>query len=143
MNLKHKEFTTNQRKEYGNVSNNTNRLYELEVEYQNQTTRYSLNDATEGYRGAFAYGSDVVNEHANAVAFGEGTITTSEKQMVIGAYNDKTNTGDCLLVIGNGSNASDRSNALTLDAEGDLTINGEFNAKDGVQTNNGTISAKG
>ena len=103
----------------------TNRIHELAI--KNGDT-YILNDANDDVIDAFAYGTDAKAEHNQAVAFGKGTRTSADKQVVIGAYNKTESTGDCVFVVGNGSEESKRSNAHTLDSFGNATYAGTVSA---------------
>ena len=75
-------------------------------------------DATYGYLMSSVKGS---------VALGTGVKTSSDSnlygQVVLGRCNDNTNQTDKVLIIGNGTNNSNRSNALTVDWDGNLVCN--------------------
>ena len=67
---------------------------------------------------AFGFGTSVGLEAIAATAFGIGTQATKSAQFVLGKYNE-TNS-DALLIIGNGSNNTNRSNALYIDKSGNI-----------------------
>ncbi len=69
---------------------------------------------------AMAIGSSVIVNGANSIALGTRVQSDNDDQMVIGTYNVP---GDYPLIIGNGSYSSDssaRSNALTVDWDGNI-----------------------
>lgn len=69
---------------------------------------------------AMAIGSSVIVNGANSIALGTRVQSDNDDQMVIGTYNVP---GDYPLIIGNGSYSSDssaRSNALTVDWNGNI-----------------------
>lgn len=78
-----------------------------------------------------------LNSEANgdvSFVYGEGLESDEDNISVLGKYNDSSVT-DGLLVIGNGTDDSNRSNALVLDKDGNLEIQGNIEAKN--------ITAKG
>lgn len=80
----------------------------------NETEANALGTHAEGYRTKTDYSYSHVE--------GIGTIATREGQHVSGSYNQEEGTEDCLLVIGKGTDESNRSNALTLNDQGLLTV---------------------
>ena len=78
---------------------------------------------TTGGRPFYRFGVDVA-ETGGAASFvmGVGTEAGYESQLALGTYNQSTT--ELLLMVGNGTSASARSNALTLSKDGDLTIAG-------------------
>lgn len=65
---------------------------------------------------AVSIGSNTQATCDQSQAFGLGTITSKECQMVLGRYN--LEEPDALLVVGNGENEFNRSNALVIDSKG-------------------------
>lgn len=84
----------------------------------------------------------------NNFSFGEGLYTNTENQLVIGQYNVPSATTNQAFVIGNGTSDSQRSNAFTVDYEGNvqagaisatsLTVDGEQVATDSDLTDMAT-----
>jgi hypothetical protein len=72
--------------------------------------------------GATAFGNNTVASAQNSIAAGTGTTTSNTNQVSIGKYNDSQQNS--LFEVGNGLNSSSRSNALTLDANGNLLTSG-------------------
>ena len=72
--------------------------------------------------GATAFGNNTVVSAQNSIAAGTGTTTSNTNQVSIGKYNDSQ--PNSLFEVGNGLNSSSRSNALTLDANGNLLTSG-------------------
>ncbi len=58
----------------------------------------------------------------NAVALGYGLTTAVERQVVLGRLNAPNESA--VLIVGNGS--TDRSNAMTVQADGSITVGGHF-----------------
>lgn len=72
-----------------------------------------------------------LNSEANgdvSFVYGEGLESNEDNISVLGKYNDSSVT-DGLLVIGNGTDDSNRSNALVLDKDGNLEVQGNIEAK--------------
>lgn len=67
-----------------------------------------------------------------------GTIADDDDQTVIGKYNQALKK--LALIIGNGTNDSNRSNALTVDWSGNVNAAGNVNANGGTMT--GTLKVK-
>ena len=84
------------------TDNNLPANYSLNIGYNNSMTYYTL-----------AVGAGLVN----TAPYGAGNI-------VFGKYNISYNTQSYILVAGNGTSASNRSNALMLSSSGDLYIAG-------------------
>ena len=57
----------------------------------------------------------------NTVAFGEGTIASTNNSFVVGKYNDATNF---LFAVGNGADGDHRQNAFGIKTDGSVIING-------------------
>jgi hypothetical protein len=92
-----------------------------------------------------AFGSGSIARNFWASAFGTGSIANSNSQFVVGRYNlqdmepstDYTNNrrfGDYAFIIGNGSTDAARSNALTVDWNGNTKVSGKLY----MNTNPGT-----
>jgi hypothetical protein len=72
-----------------------------------------------------ALGSGSIASGIASTTLGQGTIAASSHSLSIGKFNDRNNSGDnTLFVAGNGSGNDDRSDALRLDFNGNLTIAG-------------------
>ena len=90
---------------------------------------------------ALAAGRDTKAEAVAATALGYGTDATGARSLVAGAYNaPDTNEVDTthgsgarkyLMIIGNGTADTARSNAATLDWDGNLEVAGDVVTKDG------------
>ena len=76
-------------------------------------------------RGArsHAEGLSTVASGIDSHAQNRGTIAASTSQTAIGAYNVEDANDEFAFIIGNGSGNSNRSNALTVDWDGNLTCN--------------------
>ena len=67
---------------------------------------------------------------ANSFAFGSGLVANSRSQHVFGEYNvadtntNANNKGEYIEIVGNGANSSARSNARTLDWDGNEELSG-------------------
>ncbi len=70
-------------------------------------------------------------------AGGNGTIAASDNQYVFGAYNLEDTENKYVHIIGNGTSDSERSNALTVDWNGNLHLTGDVAATD---SNGQTVS---
>lgn len=77
-----------------------------------------------GYAEAGAYG-DLKALGQGSQAFGCGTKTQTEGQMVLGKCNVLDTNGDYALIVGNGTADNARSNAFAIDWNGNLVL---FNA---------------
>lgn len=85
-------------------------------------------------------------EGANAVAKGNlsraqnyGTIASGEAQTAMGRFNVEDTNGNYAVIVGNGTMNSNRSNAMTLDWNGILTVAG-FAASVPVLASKGTFT---
>lgn len=72
--------------------------------------------------GTFAHSEGWLTKATGTAAHagGRGTIATAEAQTAIGIYNAED--ADALFIVGNGTSASDRKNALTVKKDGTLSI---------------------
>lgn len=86
--------------------------------------RFGRGEATGDY--AFSEGSGVASgNHSHAQ--NKGTIAASSNQTSLGRYNIADGTGQYAVILGNGSADDHRSNALTVDWQGNIvcrTVNG-------------------
>ena len=74
--------------------------------------------------GAIASGYNTLASGQNSFAAGNGTVAAGANQIAIGTFNEtKTNS---VLEIGNGADASHRSNAFTFYKNGNLEISGDI-----------------
>lgn len=73
--------------------------------------------------GSVALGKDSAAQAINSVAIGTGITTEGQNQVGLGKYNVIDTTS--LFVIGNGTDDSNRSNALKLDTNANLRISGK------------------
>lgn len=88
------------------------------------------------YAHAEGYSSTASNTAAHAEGWGTtaskayshaqnlGTKAASDSQTALGKYNVEDTNGDYALIIGNGTSDSNRSNALTVDWDGNTTAKG-------------------
>lgn len=83
--------------------------------------------------GSFSAGDNTIARGQYAASFGYHTIAKPYASVVLGRYNDTASissigwyTNDALLIVGNGSSATNRSNAMTLFKNGDITLSGTF-----------------
>lgn len=109
----------------------------------------------EGYEttasGAYSHaeGCDTVASGSSTHAGGHGTVAQRAEQTVIGVYNrldiaGPTSTkGNYVFIIGNGTGAADnnRSNALTVDWEGNVVAAGSITAEDLLVSGNSVSTA--
>jgi hypothetical protein len=73
-------------------------------------------------------GNGTTASGVNAVAMGNNTIAATPNSLTIGRNNNANqNAGGGLFVAGNGNSTGNRSDALVLGLEGDLTISGSLN----------------
>lgn len=86
--------------------------------YKNATVADSNN--------SIAIGTNVQTESNNSVAIGTGLISNSQYQLVQGSYNNTAGSSNLLYVLGNGTNNSNRSNAMTVDKNGNAWIKGDI-----------------
>lgn len=74
-----------------------------------------------------AMGSGTTASAAIATAIGFNTVAATSTSLSVGSYNDANRSSDeTLLVVGNGSSGN-RSDALVLDDQGNLTTSGSVN----------------
>ncbi len=60
----------------------------------------------------------------NALSLGLGTVAKAKNSLVLGQFNDTLSAPTGLLVIGNGTSATNRSNLLTVDVNGNTDVTG-------------------
>ena len=77
-------------------------------------------------QNAFTFGSATTAAGFNTTAFGQGTVAQTASQLVIGKYNilDTVSKESNAFIIGNGTSSDLRSNALTIDWNGNLKTAG-------------------
>lgn len=83
-------------------------------------------------RRSLAAGENVVAYGANSAAFGEAASARSNNQVAIGKYNIEDSNGTYVEIVGNGTSLSNRSNARTLDWDGNEHIAGEYSTPFGI-----------
>lgn len=101
-------------------SNNLNYGYGGHVEGWNNVN-YGFGSHVEGFE-------NICNSNASHVE-GRNNIVSSENQHVCGRYNIEDTAGEYAFIIGNGSLPTSRSNALTVDWDGNVAINNSLNTK--------------
>ena len=72
---------------------------------------------------------------ANSFAFGNGVIAASDNQHVIGNYNIEDNANLYAYIVGNGADNDNRSNAYTLDWNGNAWFAGTVKAANPINDN--------
>ena len=82
---------------------------------------------------ASGFASHAEGEGANATgshshASGSGTIAAGSSQTAIGKYNGEDTAGKYAFIVGNGASTSARSNALTVDWDGNVEASGAIYA---------------
>ena len=77
---------------------------------------------------SFASGYNTVANGKKATALGEGTIATGNNSLVHGRYNIEDTENKYAEIIGNGLDDENRSNAYTLDWQGNATFSGNISA---------------
>lgn len=83
-----------------------------------------------------------VAAHKNAIALGEGSKTSTDNQVVLGKYNkDSETTGD-ILVVGNGTGDTTRSNTFRLSKSGAIVMSSSLSAGGSISTS-GTLTVAG
>ena len=75
-----------------------------------------------GY-GTFAMGTAVETSGSNSIAMGCGIKAKSNYQTAIGKWNVENNNGTYAFIIGNGTADDARSNAMTVDWDGNIIAN--------------------
>lgn len=92
--------------------------------------------------GAHAEGASTVASGMYSHAQNQGTIAAGNWQTSIGKYNEGDSSNSYALIIGNGSDNNNRSNALTVDWNGNVSSSGDIYA-DGDMLATGDISING
>ena len=77
---------------------------------------------------SFASGYNTIANGKKATALGEGTIATGNNSLVHGKYNIEDTENKYAEIIGNGLDDENRSNAYTLDWQGNATFGGNISA---------------
>ena len=95
-------------------------------------TAFGLANSVKGKCG-FAAGNGCISNSENSFSFGEGLRTYGKNVAVFGQYNAYASNGakTYLFAIGNGTSGTARKNALELDLESNLKIEGDLITKDG------------
>ena len=73
--------------------------------------------------GSFAMGTAVRTSGYNSIAMGYGIKASSNYQTAIGKWNVENNNGTYAFIIGNGTADNARSNAMTVDWNGNIIAN--------------------
>lgn len=93
------------------------------------TVASGINSHAEGWgttasgQNAFSGGKNTLASGTNSFANGLSTIAAGAQQVVHGKYNVSDTTS--LMIVGNGTSDTDRSNAYTLDSNGNAWFSGE------------------
>ena len=96
-----------------NIGGNIQQIVEYEI----------LTGITVPITGAFGCGEDLsLIPNVNSFAFGEGLITQSENQLVVGSYNIPD--GEQVFIVGNGTDNNNRSNIFTVNVLGEAYLSG-------------------
>jgi len=95
--------------------------------YQSHAEGYNTN-ATKW--GAHAEGYSTTASGSGSHAQNYGTIASSDNQTAIGRWNIQDDSNSFAFIIGNGSNANNRSNALTVDWNGSVNLPSHVLASD-------------
>lgn len=84
-------------------------------------------------RGSHAYGTAAHAEGLNTATYGknshaqnEGTIARGDSQTALGKYNVQDSNNTYAIILGNGSADNSRSNALTVDWNGNVAVAGDI-----------------
>lgn len=101
--------------------------------YQNLTGALALgshnliknNNVEESLQGAIALGYENESKASGAIAAGLGTIATNPGSFVGGKYNLQDENKEYIAIIGNGQDSTQRSNAFTLNQNGNGWFAGE------------------
>ena len=96
-----------------------------------------LSSSTTGAR-SIAIGYAASTSGTDAIAIGSGTLANGAKQMALGCYNIADTSSTYCLIVGNGTADDARSNAMTVDYNGNLDVTGDIKANN---ITNNTISA--
>ena len=96
----------------------------------------TIADAQWSHAEGYNTTADGLYSHAEGIC----TSAAGEGQLVIGQYNDPDDTS--LFIIGNGSDTTARSNAMTVDATGNTIIYGNLRATNGANINGTVISGQ-
>lgn len=118
---------------YNNIVGTSNASY-LTIEGVGNTGSGSYGHV-EGYR------NEVHGEAAHAEGY--RTIASGDYQHVSGRYNVEDANDDYALIVGGGTDDSNRANILTLDWDGNLSIAGNFSFNVPTPVNPGDIMTKG
>ena len=95
-------------------------------------TAFGLANSVKGKCG-LAAGNGCISNSENSFSFGEGLCTYGKNVAVFGQYNAYASNGakTYLFAIGNGTSGTERKNALELDLESNLKIEGDLITEDG------------
>lgn len=96
-----------------------------------------LSSSTTGIR-SIAIGYAASTSGTDAIAIGSGVLANGAKQMALGCYNIADTSSTYCLIVGNGTADDARSNAMTVDYNGNLDVTGNIKANN---ITNDTISA--
>ena len=99
------------------VRNDLNRSYQWPLNYEVVT-----------YTPTYEFGDGDASGSYSAI-IGRGTDASSDYQLAIGRYNEADSSDQYAFIIGNGTSDSARSNALTVEWDGDVTA-GTYNGID-------------
>jgi hypothetical protein len=119
---------------------NTKALSQRSTAFGNETRAQGASSTAMGSQtnaignGSVAMGTYAVSEGRGSSAFGWGTHAYSFDETVVGSYNtaytpadiNNWNSNDRLFVVGNGADASNPSNALSIYKDGRFNINDEY-----------------
>lgn len=86
--------------------------------------------------GSTTFGNHTRANGKNSIAAGQETLANRNNQTVIGEYN--ANNNNALFIVGNGDSNNSRSNAFTVDKNGNANISGDLNVN---KINGFTLSA--
>lgn len=88
------------------------------------TGNYSPEELFGGVQNSLGVGGFASAGYINSVALGQGAKTAADSQVVVGAYNEESPLQ--VFQVGGGSDDANRSNAFSVDADGDTRVNGNL-----------------
>lgn len=100
--------------------------YQTQAEEIGSHAEGGLTEASGNYSHAEGYGTKASGNYSHAGGY--RTIASNDAQTAIGKYNIKDDSGTYLFIVGNGTDTSTRSNAFTIDKDGNVKLKGNIYA---------------
>lgn len=135
------------------ATSDESRQQELKIQAYAVYSQFMIFD-TEMYPPTFSFGTRVGDLSNYSATIGHSLIATQDDQVVVGKFNKEDTNDEYAFIVGNGADDNNRSNAMTVDWNGNLitsggaafngntSITGSLNITGSITKNNNSLFKK-